>query len=98
MLLGLAQWTAEHRNEAATAFRTAWSRSPSNPVAAYWLLQSDPALVTTADPAPALAALTGAYQRALTQNARPPLPFAVFPPPPPDLGDAPIFLPAAYAT
>jgi len=97
MLLGLAQWTTGHRMEAATAFRTAWNRNPSSPVAAYWLMQSDPALVTTDDSARALTTLTGAYQRALTLNTRPPMPFAVFPPPPPDLGDAPIFLPAAYA-
>jgi len=113
LLLGLTQWTAGHRSEAAAAFRSAWSRNPSSPVAAYWLFQSDPSdpgLVTSDDPvvreasgaridrdARALAALTDAYQRALTQAARPPLPFAVFPPPPPDVGDAPIFLPAAYA-
>jgi tetratricopeptide (TPR) repeat protein len=96
-LLGLMHWKAGRTADAVTAFRLAWGRDRANPVAAYWLLQSAYTVPETEEGAELVRTLTAAYQRALTLKARGPTPFSTAIPSAPDIGDAPLLLPAAYA-
>jgi tetratricopeptide (TPR) repeat protein len=97
-LLGLNQWTQQQPRDATSTFRAAWQHDRSDPVAAYWLLQSEPNLAATSEGAALIETLTAAYRRALTLKTRPSsAPFTAAVPPPPDIGDAPLLLPAAYA-
>jgi tetratricopeptide (TPR) repeat protein len=96
LMLGLAQANSGRRSEAAQTFRSAWQRHGSSPVAAYWLVLND-AGPSADELSAALDALGGATRAALTRNTTGGVPpFASFPTPPADAGDAPLLLPARY--
>jgi tetratricopeptide (TPR) repeat protein len=97
LLLGVARLNAGHAADAAAAFRDAWRRDRTSPVAAYWFLRTD-ADAPHDDIAAAIDVLSEVVHTALThKRTDAALPFATFPAPPADVGDAPLLLPAAYA-
>jgi tetratricopeptide (TPR) repeat protein len=97
LLFGVAQWRVGHATDAAATLRAVWERDRANAVAAYWVTQSNQDTAQTADEAALTTALTAAYRRALTLDIRPSTAFATFPPPR-GASEAPLVLPAAYAS